>query len=73
MSELMQGTPIRELVMVNEKNIKRVGENNIIRMSVQMETGQCAYVPWAKISYEDGSYRLVNLAHATTVIPEASK
>jgi len=73
MNELTQGTPIRELVMVNEENIKRVGENNIIRMNVQMESGQCTYVPWARIVYEDGSYRLVNLAHATTVIPEPSK
>lgn len=45
-----------------------VASCGITSIAVQMENGNMAPVPWARVRCEDGRVTLVNLAHAECVV-----
>jgi len=48
-------------------NMFSIGKDNIVDMTVIMENGQMATVPWAVISYEYGKIGKVNLSFVIAV------
>ena len=66
--ELTEGTKL-EFVAVNGEagDVYRADSDRIADIEVSMEPGQMALVPWAKVTFTDGTVSLVNLALAQAV------
>jgi len=72
---LDQGRRLECVVMANEsgsgacRSMYGLGNDQIESITVQMELGQCSYVPWALVKYKDpgASDELLNLAYAMEV------
>lgn len=62
------GQKLNSIVMSNGFTVSIFDESNPIKdISITMEDGQMAGVPWARVVYEDGSVEKLNLASAMAV------
>ena len=65
MFEFKDGTKLKGLVW---KDRAEILEADGAQIEVVMVAGEMAYVPWAKVTYPDGSKAMWNLAHVSGVL-----
>lgn len=67
--ELKEGTKLKSVFLVDGGEVK-AGNGGCASIVVAEQTGQMAMVPWAKVTREDGTVQLYNLALAEGCVIE---